>query len=294
MPPTIRPQTPNQKVVPQSQIVKGDDSAQSAWDLVDTVRMLLYGQSGTGKTTFASTFPSPILWLICSGGNKPGELKSIDTEENRKRIKPKIVTSTELMGGYIEEGKNYATVVLDHASGLADLCIKELLGLDEIPISKYRKAGKGESWSLVSQQQYGQMAIQCKEYFRALLNLPGNIIIIAQERKFGGADETSNDSELMAPTISAALTPSLTGWLAPACDYVVQTYKRPRIKIVMQEMAGQKFEVEEREKGAEYCLRTGPHDVYQTKFRVPKGHKLPECIVDPDYSKFMAVLKGRK
>lgn len=256
--------------------------------------MLLYGQSGTGKTTFAATFPGPILWLICSGGNKPGELRSINTPEYRAKITPRIVSSTEEMGNYLQEAKEYATVVMDHASGLADLCIKELLGLDDIPISKYRRAGKGESWSLVSQQQYGQMAIQCKEYFRSMLNLPGNIVIIAQERRYGGTDETSADSELMAPTISAALTPSLTGWLAPACDYVVQTYKRPRIKRTMQEVIpGQKVEMEERLKGAEYCLRTGPHDVYQTKFRVPKGHVLPECIVDPDYDKFMAVLQGR-
>jgi hypothetical protein len=156
----------------------------NAWDLAGGIRMLLYGASGTGKTTLWSTFPDPILTLVCSGGNRPGELKSIDTPENRERISPKVIASTRQLTTLMEEAYSgkYATLVLDHASGLADLMIMEMLGLDAPPISKYRAAGKGESWSLISQQQYGQLAVQCKDLFRDMLNLPCNVVIVAQQR----------------------------------------------------------------------------------------------------------------
>lgn len=254
-------------------------AAKSAWDLASSVRMLLYGASGTGKTTFAATAPGPILWLICSGGDKPGELKSIDTPEYRKKIHPVIISESRqlTMKGGLEE---YATVVLDHASGMADLILREILGLAELPAQK--------GWGLASQQQYGQLALQCKEYLRGLLNLPCNVILIAQERVFG--EEAA--SEIIRPTVGAALTPSVTGWLNPACDYVLQTYKRHRTEQVKRTVGGKEVVTSQRVKGVDYCLRTEPHDVYMTKFRVPRGLYLPERIVDPTWASFESVLNG--
>lgn len=266
-------------------------STGSAWNVVDSLRVLVYGESGTGKTTFWATFPGPILTLLCSGGNKPGELLSIDTPEYRKKVRPVVIQSSEQFRSEMAGAQDYATVVLDHASGYADLLIKELLGLDQIPVGKSRIAAKGESWSLVSQQQYGQMAIMAKESFRELLNLPGNVVIVAQQRTFGGKDE-GVDPDLIKPTVGAALTPSLTGWLNPACDYVVQTFKRPRMTTKTVTVGDKSIQTQSRGKGVEYCLRTEPHDVYMTKFRRPKGGDLPECIVDPTYDKLLKTIKG--
>jgi ABC-type polar amino acid transport system ATPase subunit len=41
------------------------------------IKMVLYGSSGSGKTTLWATFPKPILAIICSGGFKSGELRSV-------------------------------------------------------------------------------------------------------------------------------------------------------------------------------------------------------------------------
>lgn len=279
MPPVVTKQKP--KVPPPTLTSKSEESA---WDLVsDSVRILVYGTSGSGKTTLASTFPEPILWLICSGGNKPGELKSIDTPENRKRITPRIIKSTDQLKGYLADSDRYATKVLDHASGLSDLILKEILKLDELPAQL--------SWGLASQQQYGQLALQCKEYFRALLNLPGNIVILAQERTFGGKEDGMS-SDIIQPTIGASLTPSVTGWLNPACDYVVQTFKRPRMVTKTSKIGGKDVASTVRGKGVDYCLRCEPHDVYMTKFRIPKGLPLPDVIVDPSYQKIQEAIRG--
>ena len=276
----------------------------NAWNLNSGIKLLLYGQSGSGKTTFWATFPGPTLALICSGGNKPGELRSIDTPENRKKITAKVITSIEQLRGEIAGAGSYATVVLDHVTGFADLIIKELLGLEEVPVGKSRIAGKGESWSLVSQQQYGQMTIIAKEVLVKLLTLPGNVVVIGQERVFGGKEDAVQ-SDLIKPTVGVAVTPSLAGWLNPACDYVMQIFKRPLMVAQPQITLQGKLQpvTYARGKGVEYCARCEPHEVYMTKFRKPGGKALPEVIVlgnsvdgvDPvgGYAKMMAVIQGK-
>jgi hypothetical protein len=259
------------------------------FDKDDGLRMLIYGKSGTGKTTLWSSFPGPILCVVCSGGSQPGELRSIDTPDMRKKVSQVTLTNTEELRQlcrHVEEKSSYETVVLDHATGFQDFKLKELLGLDEIPV--------GKSWGMASQQQYGQATTQCKEDFRALLNLPCNVVIVAQERTFGGSDDAAN--ELLQPSVGAALMPSLTGWLNPACDYVVQTYLRPKMEEVKTKIGqgptAKVMTTTKRGKGIEYCLRTEPHDIYMTKFRMPKGRQLPECIVDPTYAKILELIRG--
>lgn len=261
----------------------------------DGLKALIYGRSGSGKTTLSGTFPGPILWIVCSGGQNPGELRSLDSPEIRKKIQQvRLRDSGEIkeLAQHVSVSGKYRTVVLDHASGFADLVIMELLGLREIPIAKYRAAGKGESWSTVSQQQYGQLAVMCKEYFRSLLNLPTNVIVVAQERVFGGKED-GGSPEIIRPTVGPALTPSIVGWLAPACDYILQTFIRPKMEKVTVEIAGKPSVMNKPGKGVEFCARTEVHDTFLTKIRAPRGVVLPDAIVDPTYEKILAVIRGQ-
>lgn len=257
-------------------------TSSSAWDLIDSLRVLVYGESGTGKTTFWATFPGPILALICSGGNKPGELRSIDTPEYRKKITAKVIRSTDDFKHEVAQAGEYATVVLDHISGLQDLDLKEVLGIDEIPLTK--------NWGMAAQDQYGQASRHTIEYCQALLNLPGNVIIIGQEKIFKPRNETGSD--IVKPVVGASVMPSVHSWLAPSCDYVFQTFKRQKVK--KENQNGVMIEVPQR--GVDYCLRTEEHEIYLTKFRIPKSQKskrpLPDVIVDPSYEKLMKVIKG--
>ena len=287
--PTVTRQTNTVKNAPKVSA----NGAVSAWDLADKINALIYGESATGKTTLWATFPGPILALICSGGSRPGELRSINTPEYRKKINPVVIDGPETYREQIGKAGEYATVVLDHAGGFSDMVLsKEIMMLDTILTAKYRQAGKGESWSVVSQQQYGQLAILLKEHFRVLLDLNANVVIVAHERIFKGKEETGVASDVLRPMVGAALTPSVAGWLHPACDYVLQTFKRPKMNKVQSEIAGQMIEMEERGKGIEYCLRTEPHETFMTKFRVPRGTKLPDVIVDPTYEKIAKIIKG--
>ena len=260
------------------------------FDEDEGIKVLLYGQSGTGKTTLWSTFPSPILAIICSGGFRPGELRSVATKENKSRIKQVVLKESGEMKTLLDflsgDGtKDFNTIVLDHVSGLQDLVLKEILGLDELPAQK--------SWGMARQQDYGTCTQQCKEYLRGMLNLRQNIVIVGQERTFGGKED-GLDPELVKPTVGVSVAPSLASWLNPSCDYVLQTFKRP--KVVVKQITAIKgqppTEIRERGKGVDYCVRTEAHDVYTTKFRVPKGSPLPDVIVDASYKKLISVIRG--
>lgn len=242
------------------------------------LKVALYGRSGTGKTTFWSTFPKPILAVVCSGGKRSGELRSV---QNIKGIKKYNLGDTSEIIPLTKELEDceYKTIVLDHATYLADLTLKEILGLDDIPTQK--------TWGIATQQVWGQVGVKMKEFLRSFLDLPQHVVIVAQEREFN----TDNESELIAPYVGAALSPSVVGWLNPACDYIFQTFLRRGTEEKKTKIAG-KVRTRKVQGGIEYCLRTGPDDVYTTKFRVPKGHQLPEVVVDPSYDKIVDILKG--
>lgn len=248
----------------------------------DGISILLYGASGSGKTTLWATFPGPILAVIVSGGNKPGELRSINTPEYRKKIK---TVSLENSDEFIElvkfqaETATFKTLVLDHVSGLQDLCTSEVTG-KPVPAQK--------GWGDMTQQQYGKVGLKVKECLRDFLGLAGNRIVIGQERQFEGKE----DNEIIAPTIGVALMPSVAGWLYPAVDYVCQTFKKQKTETVNSKLNGKDFTTTNKVKGVDYCLRVGPHEVYTTKFRIPKGQTLPDTIIDADYRKIIKVING--
>lgn len=148
-----------------------------------------------------------------------------------------------------------------------------------------------KSFGLASMQIYAQCAQMCKEYMRGLLSTDLNVVVVAHQRTFGGKDD-GLDPDLVKPTVGAGMVPSLTSWINGACDYIVQTFKQPKFVMKRTEVNKKVVETRVREKGIEYALRTGPHEVYYTKFRVPRGTKLPEFIVDPDFDKVSKLIHG--
>lgn len=249
------------------------------------IKALIYGKSGTGKTTLWGSFPKPILSVIVSGGKDPGELRSIDTAENRKSVSQVVLESSEELRELIQYAAHnspFKTYVLDHASGFQDKVLAEILGIDHIPEQK--------GWGVASQQQYGQCTMQCKEWLRSFLGIKANIVIIAQERKFGGSED-GGGSDGIAPTIGAGLLPSLAGWLNTAVDYIMNTYIRQKMEKRVTKIGGKDVTQMIPTNKVEYCLRTAPDPTYTTKFRVPKGAELPECIVDPNYDKIINLIK---
>lgn len=252
------------------------------FDEEEGISVCLYGGSGSGKTSFWSTFPGPILSIVCSGSKKPGELRSV-SKENRKKIQTitleKISDIQEIVNHQRNTGE-FKTVVQDHATGLQDLILKEILGLDEIPAQL--------GWGIANQQTWGQVSLQTKESLRAILNLFCHRVIVCQERLF----EPREENELGESIIGPALTPSSCGWLSFTCDYVVQTFKEQKTETKEIKLGNEVKKSVKKIPGVNYCLRTGPSADYMTKFRVPKGTYLPEYIVDPDFDQLIQLIRG--
>lgn len=262
-----------------------------------TIQVLLYGRSGTGKTTLWSTFPGPILVLVCSGGLRPGELKSVDTPANRGRIKQVQIRhgddAKEVANG-LKAGdprvSGYKTIVLDHASGLQDRILADILNMDELPAQKH--------WGLARKQDYGQCGAQWKEYVRTLLSVPGtNTVIVAHERDFSNEDDQGDDG-ISTPFISAGLMPTLETWVTGAVDYTCQTFLRQKEKVTLTKRVGGKpgdppIETRTKLRGqVEYCLRTAPDGVHQSKFRGPVVQfRPPPVMVDPTYDKLLQLIQ---
>ncbi len=260
--------------------------------LDDGIKINLYGRSATGKTTLWATFPKPILAIICSGAKKAGELLSINTPEYNKTVEKVVLhESYELreLTQMQQETEKYATVVLDHASGLQTLIAKEVAGLEEIPMSFFRAASKGQSWGVVSQSQWGQIGTQTNELLYKLLALSCNVVVVAQEKE----RFVDQESEVITPFVGSDLTPMTLKWFHPACNYIVETFIRPKTVKKKIRIASKVIVQETRVPNkVEYCLRVGPHDVFTTKFRIPKGKELPPVIVDPTYAKIKALIDG--
>lgn len=249
------------------------------------IKVVLYGQSGSGKTTTWATFPGPILAIICSGGNRPGELLSINTKEYQGKVSQvAIEESNEVfeLVKHVAETEKYKTIVLDHATGIQDLVLKEILGLEEIPVQK--------TWGMATQQDYGTCTIRTKDILRSIFNLRCNVVVVAQEREFKVEGGVAND--LVAPYIGASLMPRLADWLHSAADYICQTFKRGKEVVVKHKIGGKEVTRKEMTREVEYCLRTAADPVYMTKFRRPKGLPLPDVIVDPSYEKILKIIRG--
>jgi hypothetical protein len=174
---------------------------------------------------------------------------------------------------------------LDTAGGLQDLILKEVLGLDELPIQR--------SWGMAQQRDWGTVGLQLKERMRKLLDLADrgivDIMVIAHERNFN--DEGGSD--LMTPTVGAALSPSAAGWLNGACDFICQTFIREHVTVTSTKVAGKEIKQTKKSGKAEYCLRIGPHPVYLTGFRTTrKADELPDVIIDPSYQKIRSIIEG--
>lgn len=276
-------------------------------DLDDYLRVAIYGNTATGKTSLASTFPGKILWLVCSGGDKPGELKTIRTEKLMAKIDPKVIKSSEDAFRVIDYAKSsgkYSTIVIDHITGVQSLMVMEVLKLKEAPLAYGRShAQENRGMTLVSEQEWGFIGIECQKLLRPILSMDCNVVIIGHQREFRPKKKEDSDgsSDLAMTSIGIAVIPGLAGWIYGATDFNLQTFIRPKMieSVVESKTKGAPpivTTVRDPAKKFQYCCRTGPHDLFTSKFRlsVEFADRLPECIVNPSYDKIVALTKGEE
>lgn len=260
-----------------------DDISDRIRDVSDVVRhrsFVLYGRSGTGKTTLAASFPKPILLLDVKD-------EGTDSVVDVKGIKVFDVTSFEdfeLAYYHIERNpKKYKTIIIDTVSQVQQLAIKELM--DNKKTMSGRSAG---DWGSMKKRDWGDVSAMMKEWlinYRDLSSLGLQVVFIAQDRSFNFDDEVDDESSVV-PEIGPALMPSVMRVLNAAVQMIGNTFIRERF--IKKEVGGKI----KRTSKLEYCLKVGPDPVYITKIRKPRSIEPPKLIVDPSYEDIVNVIKG--
>lgn len=248
------------------------------------LKFLIFGLSGTGKTTLACSFPKPLLFVrpeqVEDGSLSIRTVKGIEA--------PRQLESPDELDELVavqENSGRWNTIVLDGVSKFQDIVLKKVLSLSEVPAQL--------SWGIAKQSDWGIVSNEFKEHIRKLLRLTNkgcNVVILGGERSLGDDPEKN---PLAAPTVMIALQPSSMGWMHEVCDYNVHTFVRRGQKKIVSKVPGKETTVTRFEPGEiEFCCHIGTNELYQTKFRKPKHVKLPEEVVNLDYDKIAKLIRG--
>lgn len=270
------------------------------------LKIVIYGESKSGKTRLVSTFPKPIL-IIGQDGTK-----SIATGKRLRKelafLKNGFTASGNplyalTVGGRdlhidlcvlhagvhmmealdIADKGGYQTVCLDTGRTLYDIHTKEVLQLDEVPTVR--------AFGMAQQAQWGAINSLFINSLFKLFNLGEqkgiSTPIIAHE-----ADLKKDDtpSDIVKPKIGPDLPNQVRKWLNGEADFICQMFVN-RKEIVQQVEGG--GTVRQFTGDFEHCLRIGRHDVYITGFRTI-ADELPAHITNPTYEKICAVIEGKQ
>jgi hypothetical protein len=227
--------------------------------------MLVYGRSGTGKTTFGGSFPTPAILIDIreKGTDSLSDREGIDVVSVEKW------SELEEVFWYLKKEKKYKSVILDQVSSMQDLAMTHAM----------MEEGK----DIMSQRLWGVVSGLMKTWlinYRDLVDEGMNVLFIAHDRASKG--ESGEDDDTIDPQIGPRLMPSVAGMLNGAVKVIGNSYVR---EVFLEDHA----------RKVEYCMRLGPHAYYTTKMRNPMGTSTPESIIDPTYARIMELmLEGEK
>ena len=241
------------------------DRITSVKALPKVLSMLVYGRSGTGKTTFGASFPTPALLIDIreKGTDSIADRDGVDV------VSVNTWSEVEEVFWYLKKEKKYKSVILDQISSLQDLCMEHAMAEEGKEIMSQRL------WGVVS----GMMKTWLLNY-RDLVEDDINVLFIAHDRASKG--ESGEDDDTIDPQIGARLMPSVAGTLNGAVKAIGNTYVREVF-------------LEDKSRKVEYCMRIGPHAYYTTKMRNPLGTTIPDHLVDPQFSQLMMLMsEGEK
>ena len=232
--------------------------------LPKVLSMLVYGRSGTGKTTFGASFPTPALLIDIRE-------KGTDSIADRDGIDVISITTWEELEEvfwFLKSGEGaskYKSVILDQVSSMQDLCMEYAM----------REEGK----DVMSQRLWGVVSGLMKTWlinYRDLVDQSINVLFIAHDRTTKG-DEDSSTEDQIDPSIGPRVMPSVATLLNGAVKVIAQSYVR------------EVFD-EDNERVIEFCHRIAPHPYFITKMRNPPGTNIPESVVNPTYDQILSLM----
>lgn len=233
-----------------------DVTVNSEW-----LKVMSVGESGTGKSIFAATFPTP--GFIFDFGGEILSYKGKDFDYEQYDVSPqgwgKFEKDFIQLKKDIAEGK-YQTVIIDNTSAMNDLCMEKSLQLDP-----RRSKTNGPIWNV----HYGMVKNLMEGRLRQLLNLNCNLVLIAHLKTL-----TDEDGAIVG------VEPSFTGSLsADVPSYFDEVY----------------YHSTRKEGGdTKWYIQTVPLGRNRGRSRASGRERLLPDTIENDYEEVIAYLTGKK
>lgn len=228
-----------------------------------TANILVYGEAGVGKTTFAATAPRSILWLEAEGGtNSIGDTKGIDVvtmdglESYREVLK------------YAQANPDaYETFVIDSISEVQAAILSEIMrGVAADDFTRDEFAPQFGEW--------GKLTGVMRAILRSYRDLPANVIFTALTRE--DKDELTGKSKVK-PRLSPALAEEIPAFMDAVLYMGTSTEKLG--------------EDADAETVVTYKGLLKPTGKYVAKLRTPNGvENVPTSIDDPTFDAVAALM----
>lgn len=148
--------------------------------VIEYIKMLVFGESGAGKTTFCGTaqdseLTAPALMIDVEGGTSViADKPSIDARAARAMAHVQEIADT-----LHKHPKYYKTVELDSLTELRDI------DMGEVMLEQFRKKPETTDLYVPSPREWGKSGARVKEVLRYLKDLPCHVIVttLAEDRK---------------------------------------------------------------------------------------------------------------
>ena len=233
------------------------------------LKIMSVGESGEGKSIFASSFPTP--GFVFDFGQEIISYKGFDFDYEQYEISAQGWGKFEVDLGKIRkclrEGKRfegeegqYQTVIIDNLSAMTDVCMERALQLD----SKRSLTG-GPIWNV----HYGMVKNLMEGRLRQLLNLECNLVFIAH------LEPIKDDTGAVV-----GVAPSLTGSLSvdvPSYFHEVYYHMHKRI-----------------EGDTKWFIQTVPIGRNHGRSRLSGRARLLPDLIQNDYQELIAYITGTK
>jgi len=237
----------------------------------------IYGRSGSGKTTFAATFPKPILILDI---RDQGTDSIADVKDIFVRSIDKWDEIEETYYWLKEHPTRFKTVVFDTVTQMQQLCMEHIL------TDKRKSTDRAGDWGTMTRREWGDVSGTMKTWITDFRDLPLEMVFLAQERVSTTDEDEENPDNMITPEVGPAVIKSVAVTLNAAVSVIANTFIRQRRYTKM--INGKRVEKQE----PQYCLRIGPNPIYTTKIRKPKNIIAPAFIENAEYKDVIALKKG--
>lgn len=232
-------------------------------------KMLVYGESGVGKTVFASSAPRPMLWIESEGGtNSIADPKGIDI------VKASGLSTYREALQYLrsDEGKKYKSVVLDSFTETQASVLKEIM-------QAVHASDSTRDEFTPQFQEYQRLVGVMREIVRGFRDLPMHVVITALTRE--DKDELTGRTTVR-PRLSPAIASEIPGFM----DVVGYMYTTTE-KVEDQEVNDEQIIIHRNF----LCVPTGK---YLAKVRAPEGTEIPSHLKAPKFKDVAKYVLGEE